>query len=338
MKLLSMVIPCYNSENYLDKCIQSLLIGGEEVEIIIVNDGSNDGTAAIADKYRESFPTIVKTVHQENSGHGGAVNTGLRNASGLYFKVVDSDDWVDKEAYERVLSSLRYLAQSGQAVDLFICNYVFEKQGSEHKKVMSYNGTLPTEEVFAWDDIKRFSQDQYIIMHAAIVRTQLLRDCGLELPESTFYEDIYFVYQPLPYVESMYYLDVDFYRYFIGRKDQSVNEQVRIERIDQQIKVTKLIIDTYDIQEIENRNLRKYMIRMVGLMMAIPSIFLIQSGTDEHLEKKQDLWRYLEEKDRKLYRQICLGVLGIGMNLPGEVGRKVTVAGYKLGQRIYGYN
>ena len=338
MKLLSVVVPCYNSENYLDKCIQSLLAGGEEVEIIIVNDGSKDGTAAIADKYRESFPTIVKVVHQENRGHGGAVNTGLRNAVGLYFKVVDSDDWVDKDAYESVLSALRYLVDRSQAVDLFICNYVFEKQGAEHKKVMDYNGTLPVGEVFTWDDVKRFAQDQYIIMHSAIYRTQLLRDCGLELPERIFYEDIYFVYQPLPYVKSMYYLDVDFYRYFIGRKDQSVNDRIRLERIDQQIKVTKLIIDTYDIQAIENKHLRKYMIRLVGLMMAIPSVYLIQSGTDEHLEKKQELWRYLEEKDRKLYRQICLGVLGIGMNIPGEVGRKVTVAGYKLGQRIYGYS
>jgi glycosyltransferase involved in cell wall biosynthesis len=338
MKLLSVVIPCYNSESYLGKCIESLLIGDEAVEIIIVNDGSKDGTAAIAEKYRESFPTIVKTVHQENKGHGGAVNTGLRNASGLYFKVVDSDDWVDKEAYVSVLSTLKHLVDSSQAVDLFICNYVFEKQGAEHKKVMDYKGTLPSGEVFTWDDVKRFDQDQYIIMHSAIYRTQLLRECGLKLPEHIFYEDIYFVYQPLPYVKNMYYLDVDFYRYFIGRKDQSVNDRIRLERIDQQIKITKLVIDTYDIQEIENKHLRKYMIRLVGLMMAIPSVYLIQSGTDENLEKKQDLWSYLEEKDKKLYRQICLGVLGIGMRIPGEVGRKVTIAGYKLGKWIYGYS
>ena len=92
MKLLSIAIPSYNSENYMRNCIESLLPGGEEVEIIVVNDGSKDGTAAIADEYAAKYPTIVKAVHQENGGHGEAVNAGLRNATGLYYKVVDSDD------------------------------------------------------------------------------------------------------------------------------------------------------------------------------------------------------------------------------------------------------
>ena len=96
MKLLSIGIPSYNSEGFMRKCIESLLPGGEEVEIIIVNDGSKDGTAAIADEYAEKYPTIVKAVHQENGGHGEAVNAGLRNATGLYYKVVDSDDWVNE--------------------------------------------------------------------------------------------------------------------------------------------------------------------------------------------------------------------------------------------------
>ena len=105
MKLLSIAIPSYNSENYMRNCIESLLPGGEEVEIIIVNDGSKDGTAAIADEYAEKYPTIVKAVHQENGGHGEAVNAGLRAAEGLYYKVVDSDDWVNKEAYLKILST-----------------------------------------------------------------------------------------------------------------------------------------------------------------------------------------------------------------------------------------
>ena len=106
MKLLSVAIPCYNSEAYMSKCINSLLIGGEEVEIIIVDDGSSDRTAEIADDYAEKYPTIVKAIHQENGGHGQAVNTGIKNATGLYFKVVDSDDWVNQDAYYEVLKTL----------------------------------------------------------------------------------------------------------------------------------------------------------------------------------------------------------------------------------------
>ena len=134
MKLLSIAIPCYNSEAYMRNCIESLLPGGEDVEIIIVDDGSTkDRTAEIADEYAAKYPTIVKAVHQENGGHGQAVNTGLKNATGLYFKVVDSDDWVDAESYPKVLKTLGELVREGNAVDMVICNYIYDKQGVKHK-------------------------------------------------------------------------------------------------------------------------------------------------------------------------------------------------------------
>lgn len=98
MKLLSIAVPCYNSQDYMRNCVDSLLKGGELVEILIVNDGSKDDTAKIADEYAEKYPTIVRAIHQENGGHGEAVNTGIRNATGFYFKVVDSDDWVNEES------------------------------------------------------------------------------------------------------------------------------------------------------------------------------------------------------------------------------------------------
>ena len=127
MKLLSVAIPCYNSQDYMENCIESLLPGGDEVEIIIVDDGSKDGTGAIADEYAARYPGIVKAIHQENGGHGEAVNTGLRNATGLYFKVVDSDDWVNAEAYREILETLQDLAGGPQMVDMFISNFVYEK-------------------------------------------------------------------------------------------------------------------------------------------------------------------------------------------------------------------
>ena len=108
MKLLTVAIPCYNSESYMEHCINTLLTGGEEVEIIIVDDGSaKDRTGEIADRYAREYPTICRAIHQENGGHGEAVNTGLKNATGIFFKVVDSDDWVNEEAYEQVLATLR---------------------------------------------------------------------------------------------------------------------------------------------------------------------------------------------------------------------------------------
>ena len=220
MKLLSVAIPSYNSESYMRNCIESLLPGGEEVEIIVVNDGSKDGTAAIADEYAAKYPTIVKAVHQENGGHGEAVNAGLRNATGLYYKVVDSDDWVNKEAYLKILETLAKLVKSGEMIDMLISNYVYEKEGKARKKVMQYRSAFPKDQVFTWDDVKFLHVGQYILMHSVIYRTQMLKDCALELPKHTFYVDNIYVYHPLPYVKKMYYMDVNFYRYFIGRGDQ----------------------------------------------------------------------------------------------------------------------
>ena len=109
MKLLTVTVPCYNSEQYMEKCIESLLPGGEDVEIIIVDDGSTDRTGEIADRYAEEYPSMVRVIHKENGGHGSAVNAGIENATGIYFKVVDSDDWVNKDSYLRILVSLRCL-------------------------------------------------------------------------------------------------------------------------------------------------------------------------------------------------------------------------------------
>ena len=134
MKLLSVAIPCYNSEAYMRHCIESLLEGGDEVEILIVDDGSTkDNTALIADEYQEKYPGICKAIHQENGGHGEAVNTGLKNAGGIYFKVVDSDDWVDKDAYMEVLKTLREFVYGKETLDMLISNFVYEKQGARHK-------------------------------------------------------------------------------------------------------------------------------------------------------------------------------------------------------------
>lgn len=341
MKLLSITIPCYNSEAYMRNCIHSLLVGGEEVEIIIVDDGSVDGTAAIADEYAEKYPTIIKAIHQENSGHGGAVNTGIRNATGLYFKVVDSDDWVSISAYKEILKTLEELAGASPMVDMMISNFVYEKEGAKHKKVMSYRSAFPKRKIFTWDDVKFLHKGQYILMHSIIYRTKLLRECGMELPLHTFYVDNIFAYYPLPYVRNLYYLDVNFYRYYIGREDQSVNEKVMIGRLDQQLKVNRIMIDAYklsDNRQIVSRKLRHYMKNDLEIIMVVSSILAIRSGTKENLDKKYELWKYLKKKDPRIYYELKWGILGRTMNLPGRSGRKISEMAYKLAQRFVGFN
>ena len=337
MKLLTFAIPSYNSQDYMEHCIESLLPGGEDVEILIVDDGSKDSTAEIADSYEKKYPGIVRAIHQENGGHGEAVNAGIRNATGLFFKVVDSDDWVDYEAYMKVLAKLRELAGGDTVLDMFIANYVYEKEGAKHKKVMRYS-TLPQDKVFTWNEAGRFHKGQYILMHSVIYRTQLLRECGLELPKHTFYVDNIYVYKPLPSVKHMYYMDVDFYRYFIGRDDQSVNEKVMISRIDQQIKVNKIMVDAFDLWKIPNPRLRHYMFNYLEIITVVSTVMLIRSGTKEALDKKKELLEYIRSTNRALYGKLRYSLMGNFMNLPGRGGRKVSVAAYKLCQKFYGFN
>lgn len=338
MKYISFAIPCYNSEEYMDHAIESILKGGEDVEIIIVNDGSKDKTSEIAHRYAEKYPTIIKAVDKENGGHGDAVNTGLKNATGLYFKVVDSDDWVDEESLKKILEEVHKLVDNQKMVDMILSNYVYEKVGVRHKKVIHYQNVMPQNKVITWNDMGHFKLGQYILMHSVMYRTEMLRACRLELPKHTFYVDNIYVYYPLPHVKTFYYVNVNFYRYFIGRDGQSVNEKNMIKRIDQQIFVTKEMIDMYQMNKISNKKLRNYMINYLAIMMTVSSIIAIRSKNPENLEKKRELWDYLKNKDAKVYRKIRYGILGQTMNLPGKPGRKVSSLAYTVANRIFGFN
>jgi hypothetical protein len=177
-------------------------------------------------------------------------------------------------------------------------------------------------------------------MHSVIYRTQLLRDCGLELPKHTFYVDNIFVYQPLPSVKNMYYLDVDLYRYFIGRADQSVNEQVMVTRVDQQVRVTYQMIQSHDLRLVsqQHKKLGRYMFNYLAMMMAISSIFLTIDNSPEALGKKTQLWEHLRSVNSGLYHKMKYRAVSAFTNFPGYQGRKLSVKLYRLARKIYKFN
>jgi len=340
-KLITFAVPCYNSAAYMDHCVQTLLEGGDDIEIILVDDGSTkDDTPAICDRYQELYPNIVRAIHQPNGGHGEGVNQGIRNARGFYYKVVDSDDWVDVDALHAVLDKLRQFKRDGRPVDMMIANYVYEHVEDHTQKVMRYTNVFPVGRMFTWEQIGRFRPSQYLLMHSVIYRTQLLRDCGLELPKHTFYVDNIFVYQPLPMVRNMYYMDVDLYRYFIGRADQSVNEKVMVTRVDQQLRVTYQMIDSHDLHEVavQHKKLSRYMFSYLSMMMAISSIFLIIANTPESLGKRTQLWEYLRSKDSGMYRRMRYAAVSGFTAFPGYQGRRLSVRLYRLARKIYKFN
>lgn len=338
-KLITFAVPCYNSAEYMDHCIGTLLTGGEDVEIILVDDGSvKDNTAEICDRYAEKYPTIIKAIHQENGGHGEGVNQGLRNATGMYYKVVDSDDWLDVDCLKKVIAKLKELKE--QKLDMMICNYVYEHVVDNTHHTMHYKNVFPQDVVFTWDDINKFSISQCLLMHSVIYRTELLRESKVVLPKHTFYVDNIFVFHPLPYVKSIYYMDLDLYRYFIGREDQSVNEKIMASRIDQQLRVTKIMIDSHKIEDVYavSKKLGKYMKKYLTMMMTISTIFCELCEFEDKDEKRKDLWKYLKDRDEKMYKFVRFkNIFGFAC-MQSYIGRKIGVGFYKIARKIYKFN
>ncbi len=313
------------------------------MEVLVVDDGSSDRTAEIADELEAKYPGIVRAIHQPNKGHGGAVNTGIENASGLYFKVVDSDDKVKASAFKTILDKLRENKDAEEKIDLLISNFVYDKEGQAHKRVMEYRKVLPVNRMFSWDEAKRFRKGQYILMHSVIYRTQLLRECSLRLPEHCFYVDNIYVFNPMPSVKNLYYLDVNFYYYFIGRDDQSVNEEVMIGRLDQQSRVNRIMFDFFSDSVAEGRikmksPLYRYMYNYLEIITTVTSVLAIISDDPQKIAIKDDLWEYLSEKDHELYLKLRRGFFGTAVHLPGWIGKKVVSTGYGIARNIFGFN
>ncbi len=340
-KLLSFAVPSYNSAGFMSKCIESLTPPEQyrdRVEILIVDDGSKDETLAIAQKYEAEYPGLIRAIHQENKGHGGAVNTGLANAAGTYFKVVDSDDWADSEAYPKVLDTLLALEEKQTPVDMFLTNFVYDKVSTGHQRRMLLSVLFPSDKIITWSSMKRNITGFEILMHSVIYRTQLLRDCHLQLPEHCFYVDNLYVYLPLPYVKTIYYLNETFYHYYIGRDGQSVEEETMVRRIDQQLRVNYLMVDGVDPWKVRNKHQRNYIFSYLEMITVISGMLAAVSKDPENKAKLDRLWEYIKNKDIRTYKKLRLSFLGNASRYHGKLGRAIFLAGYHLSQRVVGFN
>lgn len=306
MKYITFAVPCYNSQDYMKKCVDSLLKGGEDVEIVIVNDGSKDDTLKIACEYAERYPDIVRVVDKENGGHGSGVNAGLRLATGLYYKVVDSDDWADTKALCMLLDTIKKHAAAKSSPDLYIVNYVYEHVADNTRYVSRYTKNFPAGQFCGWKKVKPFRFSHMLLMHALVYRTEVLRKSGLVLPEHTFYVDDIYSYNPLPYAKTVFYLNVDFYRYFIGRADQSVNIENMLKRYEQQIRVMLAMTDCWTFAELKRlpKGLRKYMFHALANYMLTTHLFVCAKNSAERRSAFKEMWKHIKEKDKKLYRKI----------------------------------
>ena len=308
------MVPCYNSEEYMRKCIESLLGANHPCEILVINDGSRDNTSAIAHEYADRYPQVI-AVDQENANWGGVVNHGIELARGTYFKVV----------------TLAMSVEVGDEPDLLITNYVYDHLRTSSQRVMQYRSFFPVGRVFDWSEVK-FSksgevyQDKFIMIHAAWYKTQVLRESGVRLEEGVSYMDSMLLLHPMPFAKKLYYLDVAPYHYIIGREGQSVEIDVVKKHIDEQILASQLAIVDFDYSELYERE--------PNCAMLMTTIHLFMIGTDEALEKNRKLWAYLEEKNPWLYANLCDSMAG-HTNRKTRFGRRVALLCYAIAQKVY---
>ncbi len=338
MKLLTVTVPAYNAEDYLRQSLDSMLGYDEDLDVIIVNDGSTDSTLEIARSYVERYPQLFRLVDKENGGHGSGVNSGIDLAEGSYFYVLDSDDWLDRAALDELLQQIRYSLAAEHEVDLFLVDCMYEYSYDGTSKLMKFNDVVPGRRVIGWDEVRSMGVDQYFSMHSTVYRTEILHEAGVRLPEHCFYVDNVLAYCPLPWVERLYYLPVPLYRYFIGREDQSVNTDVMIRRADQQLRVTRLMAASYDLERSDlNRSLRRYMIHYFSMMMTISSVILILSKEKENLDKKNELWLWLKKEHPYLYAKCKKKPLNLILcgTRDSKFSNALVAGVYEVARRIY---
>lgn len=331
MKLITFCVPSYNSQDYMRHCIDCLLNGKDDVEIIIVDDGSTDSTSAIADEYQNKYPTIVKAIHQENSGHGEGVNQGARYATGLYYKVVDSDDWLDDNGYKTLLETIKKHLSENNLPDCYFMDFVYNKPSASSQFVRDYKKQLPENRMFSWDEVRKFNVDQIFLMHALIYKTEKYRESKCVLPKHTFYVDDIFAYTPLPYMKKLFYIPTPLYMYFIGRSDQSVTIDNIIKRYKMQITVQKEMFNAYSYKELlkMDKPLRKYMIHCLMVILMVTLFFTCGKNTKERKEDTKELWRYLKKKDKRMYYRLKYRSYATVVNfLPFKLKGKIMTRSY----------
>ena len=336
MKLLTVTIPCYNSQDYMSACIESILPGGERVEIIIIDDGSKDLTGTIADSYAEKYPSIVRVIHQENGGHGEGINQGLAHATGKYFKTVDSDDTLSNDLIP-FLDALEACDRQG-GVDLFVTNYHYVHADGKGDRSIRFVNTFPENRVFTWQETRPFRPDQILMIHTCTFRTELLRTTGLVMPKHTFYEDNYMVYGNLKNVHRLYYMNCDLYLYAIGREGQSVQQDVMMRRYPHQIKATELCFTAFHLDDIPEKRKRAYLRHELFIMFGISVLFTRLNRTEQADRDIEQMWENCRSYDAKWadyfrekspLRLVCL---------PGKRGNAFVSAFYSIAHHIVRFN
>lgn len=305
MKILSIAVPVYNTEKYLKRCIDSVAVSEvlEDIEIILVNDGSKDGSINIMNEYKEKFPNTIVVIDKENGGHGSTINAALKVATGKYFRVLDSDDWFDSYNFIEFVKKLK-----NEDADLIITNYRKEFIYSGESVEVNWKH-LKEDEVY---DFNRFDLDildkEYFVMANSTYKLEVLKNSNLELMEKTFYVDMQYNVMPIKCLKTFKFWKLDIYRYFIGRPDQSMNLQNFVKNRKNHEKVLKYLIEYYiKNKEQYSENQKKYVKQILYYMLTTHYyIYCVYAKKDKKQMYKEikEMDKYLKDKDQELYNMM----------------------------------
>lgn len=326
-KVLSILVPVYNTEKYLRRCLDSMVNESilDDLEIILVNDGSKDTSLEIMKEYKNKYSNSIVLVDKDNGGHGSTINKGLEIATGKYFRVLDSDDWFDTYNFIIYVKKLRT-----EEADLVVTNYKQEHIYSQKSIKYNYNGLIH-DKLY---DFNKFNLDdlcgEYFVMATSTYKLSVLRDSGLKMLEKTFYVDMQYNLIGISKVKTFKFYNLDIYRYFIGRKDQSMNLNSFVNHKLDHEKVMKYLVDFYsDTSKKMSNNMKKYCEMVLRYMLYTHySIFcLYDSNHSDAYKKIKSFDDYLKEKNQKLYNLSDFGLI--------KYNRKFKFIGVKINGKLF---
>lgn len=231
MKLITIVIPTYNMERYLKRCIESLIIKDSslfnKLEIIIVNDGSKDNSLNIAIEYRNRFPETIIVIDKPNGNYGSCINKGIEIATGKYFRILDADDSFNTKC---LISLVNFIDEISEYPDLILTNYQEDYTFNKSKILTAKD--IEYKRIYNQKDLD-FRKQTICVMHGITYKTDILRASGLKHQEGISYTDSEYCFYPLNKVQTVIFLDIILYRYQIGREGQTVSERSYIRNIKQ---------------------------------------------------------------------------------------------------------
>lgn len=310
MKVLTILIPVYNTEKYLRRCLDSLLIDDvlEKIEIIAVNDGGKDGSIDILREYEKQYSNCIRVIDKENGGHGSTINAGIQAATGKYFRVLDSDDWFNTIEFIEFVHRLEI-----ENADLVVCDYCKEHTYNSKSEYFEYKN-LEDRKCYNFNDIDlSILAGEYFVMATSTYKTEILRSSGLHLLENTFYVDMQYNVVPITKVETFTYYHLDIYRYFIGRREQSMNMDNFVRNQNHHKKMIKWLIEYYtSISKTLTPNKREYI--EIILTYTLNTHYSIYCEYDKNhkraYEEIVDFDAYLLRTNRELYDRInCMAYI-----------------------------